>query len=57
MPAVWMRYLQKNENQEPAAGQVRPVWTFNTARIKIFITQVRTQHRVKTKSHDKQTRR
>ena len=35
-------------------GQIRSAWTFNTARIIIFVTQDRTQHRVKTKLRDKQ---
>jgi len=35
-------------------GNLRPAWTFDTARIRIFVTQVRVQHRVKTKLHDKQ---
>jgi len=31
--------------------------TFNMVRIRIFVTQVRPQHRDKTKLHDQQTRR
>ena len=36
------------------AGQMRPAWTFDVARIRIFITQFRVQDRVKMKLHDKQ---
>jgi len=36
------------------AVQMRPAWTFDTARIRIFVAQVRVQHRLKTKLHDKQ---
>ena len=34
-----------------------PAWTFDMAQIRSCVTQVRTQHRVKTKLHDKQVRR
>jgi len=36
-------------------GQMRSARSFNMARIRIFVYQVRTQHRVKTKLNDKQT--
>jgi len=35
-------------NLQPA-GQKRPAWTFDLASIRIFVTRVRVQHRVKTK--------
>jgi len=38
----------------PGVGNLRPAWTFDMAHIRIFVTQVRVQHRVKTKLHDKQ---
>ena len=36
------------------AGQMRPTWTFDMARIRIFVAQFRVQHPLKTKLHDKQ---
>jgi len=33
---------------------LRPALTFDMSRIRIFVTQVKAQHRVKTKLHDKQ---
>jgi len=33
--------------------QMWPAWTFDVARIRIFVTQVRVQHCVKTKLYDK----
>jgi len=39
------------------AGQMRPAWTFDTANFRIFFSNVRGQHRVKTKLHDKQVLR
>jgi len=38
----------------PGVGNLRPAWKFEMARIRIFVTQFITQHRVKTKLHDKQ---
>jgi len=38
-------------------GPNATLWTFDMDRIRIFITQVRVQHRVKTKLHDKQVLR
>jgi len=38
-------------------GDLRPAWTFDMARIRIFVTQVRAQHRAKTKLHYKQVLR
>jgi len=38
-------------------GNLRPAWTFDMARMKIFVTLVRVQRRVKTKLHDKQVLR
>jgi len=38
-------------------GNLTPARKFIMARIRIVITQVRTQHRVKTELHDKETRR
>jgi len=38
-------------------GNLRPAWTFDMSRIKIFVTQVRVQHHAKTKLHDKQVLR
>ena len=38
---------------KPASrGSIRPTWAFNVARIRIFFTQVKAQHLVKTKLHD-----
>jgi len=39
------------------AGQMQPACTFYMARIRIFVTHVRTKHRVKMKVHDKQVLR
>jgi len=38
-------------------GNLRPAWTFDMTLIRIFVTQVRAQHRVTTKIHDKQALR
>jgi len=38
---------------DQGVGNLRPAGKFHMARITIFITQVRTQHRVQTKLHDK----
>jgi len=38
----------------PGTENLRPASTFDVAHIRIFVTQVRVQHRVKTKLHDKQ---
>jgi len=35
------------------AGNLRPTWTFDMASIRIFVTEVRVQRRVKTMFHDK----
>jgi len=35
-------------------GNLRPAWTFDMTRIRIFVTQFRVQDHVKTKFHDKQ---
>ena len=35
-------------------GNLRPMWTFDMARIKLSVAQVMEQHRVKAKLHDKQ---
>jgi len=37
--------------------KLRSAWTFDVARIRLSVTQVRAQHRVKTKLHDKQVLR
>jgi len=34
--------------------QMRPTWTLDIARIRIFVTPFKVQNRVKTKLHDKQ---
>ena len=63
--ATWKGYVGRiwvggrsleNTTLESREGvrNLRSAWTFNMTRIRIFITQVRTQHRVKTKLHDKQ---
>jgi len=44
--------FRTGEGNLPPSGQMRPAWTFDMARIKIFVTQFRIQNRVKTKLHD-----
>jgi len=41
----------------PGVGNLRPAWTIDMARITIFVSQVRVQHRAKTKLNVKQVLR
>jgi len=50
-------FFDQDRCRRSGTGNLRSARTFNTTRIKIFVTQVRTQHRVKTKLPDKQARR
>jgi len=36
-------------------GNLRPAWTFNMTRNRIFVTQIRTEQRVKTELQDNPT--
>jgi len=40
-----------------STSQMQLAWTFHLARIRIFVTRVRVQHRIKMKLHDKQVLR
>ena len=54
---VLLRNLRTGVRNLRPAGQMRSARTFNMPRIRIFVSQERTQHCVKTKLRDKQTRR
>jgi len=49
---------KKTKNVTPGVEEnLRPAWTFDMTRIRIFVIQVRVQDRVKTKLYDKQVLR
>jgi len=49
-------FASKNQGlwSQPGVGNLRPAWSFDMARIKIFVTQFKVQDRIKTKLHGKQ---
>jgi len=50
-----MNHLDRPGVRNPRpAGQMQPARIFDMARIRIFVTHLQLQHRVKTKLHDKQ---
>ena len=56
---MWNGYCERHVDTEcwltkSGVGNLRPVWTFNRACIKIFVIQDRTWHRVITKLRGKQ---
>jgi len=46
--------LSVRQGFNPGVVNLRSAWTFDMARIRIFVTQFVVQDRVKTKLHDKQ---
>ena len=53
----WSGFFQRQYfvwRTKPGMGNLWPAWTFEMARIRIFVVQLRVRNRVKKKVHDKQ---